>query len=459
MSMELKLPDPGEGIHEAEIVEVLVSEGDTVEEDQAVLTIETDKATTEVPSPVDGTVKEIRVKAGDTVEVGDVLMVFDTDETEEKEAASEEEGKPEKKEEAAGEKESEAEEKPSAEKEKKKAGPAEKPTKGEAEPKRDGPVPATPSTRRLARELGVDLHEVPPTGPEGRVTAEDVRAFAEGKEPEKEKAAEPSEEKAAPEEKREPEKAPAPPESPELPDFTQWGPVERMPLRSIRKATARQMARAWREIPHVSHQDQADITDLEAFRKKHREEIEDQGGALTITVFAMKAAVAALKAQPRFNASLDMAAGEIILKRHYHIGVAVDTERGLIVPVIRDVDRKNIVELSQELKETAERVRNGEIDREDVTGGTFTITNIGSLGGTAFTPIINHPQTAILGLAQARTQPVFREGLEKQEVVPRLILPMLVAFDHRVADGADAARFLNVILQAFEDPERLMMVM
>jgi pyruvate dehydrogenase E2 component (dihydrolipoamide acetyltransferase) len=469
MDYEFKMPDPGEGIHEAEIVDVLVSEGDTVEEEDSVLVIETDKATNEIPSPVSGEVKKINVAIDDTVKVGDVLMVFDVAEEEAEKAEAEPEAEPEDEEEteeeeapSGGREEAETKTEEAPEKKKKAAAKkAEKPEKKKADTDRDRPVPAAPSTRRLARELGVDLHEVPASGPGGRVLAEDVKAFAEEgkKAPEKEekKAAEKEKpEKAAPEK---PEKK-APAEAPELPDFTQWGPVERRPLKSIRRATARRMAQSWAEIPHVVHQDEADITELEAFRQERKVDIEEKGGALTLTIFALKAAVAALKEHPRLNASLDMAAREIIIKHHYHIGVAVDTDRGLLVPVVRDVDRKSILDLARELPELARRTREGEVGLEEMSGGTFTITNIGPIGGTAFSPIINYPQCAILGLAKGALKPVIRKtagGGHKTE--PRLMLPIMLGFDHRLADGADAARFVNRIVDGFRSPEHLMMVM
>jgi pyruvate dehydrogenase E2 component (dihydrolipoamide acetyltransferase) len=203
----------------------------------------------------------------------------------------------------------------------------------------------------------------------------------------------------------------------------------------------------------------ADVTELEEFRRKHQDEIEAEGGKLTLTMFILKAAVAALKEHPRFNASLDVDKGEIILKNYYHIGVAVATERGLIVPVVRDVDRKSITELALELSDLAERTREGNVEREELSGGAFTITNVGPLGGTGFTPIVNYPQVAILGLAQARLQPVVQGDLDNYQVVPRLMLPLCLGFDHRIADGADAAHFINAIIEALESPEKLMMLM
>ena len=425
MPHEFKLPDLGEGIHEGEIVDVLVSEGDQVEDGQSIMVIETDKATTEVPSPVTGIVKEIRVKPGDIVNVGDVLMTF-TVEGE----VEDEEAKPTPK-----------------ETEQKTVAPAEI----KAPPSREGPVPAAPSVRRLARELSVDLRSVTPSGPEGRVTAEDVRAFAAAGD----KAVEAPVAEAGKRVEARPSVAQA---QPPLPDFSQWGPVEHIPLRSVRRTTAKRMALAWSQIPHVTHSDEADITDLEAMRQKHKAEVEEKGGKLTLTVFALKAVVAGLKANPQFNATLDMDAQEIIVKHYYHFGVAMDTDRGLLVPVVRQVDCKSITDIAKELYELAERTRGGLADVQDMTGGTFTITNVGPLGGTGFTPIINYPQVAILGLGRTMLRPVVKGDPDNYEIVPRLILPLSLGFDHRVVDGADAARFMNVIINTLENPENLVMM-
>jgi pyruvate dehydrogenase E2 component (dihydrolipoamide acetyltransferase) len=444
MAREFKLPDLGEGIHEGEIIKVLVSEGDEVKEDQPILEVETDKATVEIPSPFAGVVTEIRVARGDLVNVGDVLLVFgDMEGAEEEAAAPEKEAPPEKE-----KKEPEPEAAPPEAKEPARPAPE----------RREGPVPASPATRRLARELGVDLKQVPGSGPGGRVSSEDVRRFAErGKEEVEEK------EPAAPAKERRPaapvEVSPVRPSAipvPPLPDFTRWGEVERVPLRSVRRSTAKHMALAWSQIPHVSHQDIADVTELEAFRQKYKVQIAEQGGSLTLTIFVMKAAVAALKAHPRFNASLDADTEEIVLKRYYHVGVAVDTERGLLVPVVRDVDRKSISELSVELKELVERTRSGNASLEEMQGGTFTITNPGPLGGTAFAPIVNYPEVAILGMAQAQWRPVVRGKGDDVEIVPRFLLPIILSFDHRVVDGADAARFVSLIIDILEDPDRLL---
>jgi pyruvate dehydrogenase E2 component (dihydrolipoamide acetyltransferase) len=450
MIQEFKLPDLGEGVHEGEIVDVLVSVGDRVQEDQPVLTVETDKATVEIPSPCTGLVKEINVKPGETVKVGRVLMVFETAGAAAAKAPEETPPAPV---------EREAPERPSL---RMAGGPA--PTPGE--PVREkGPTPASPATRRLARELGVDINSVKPSGPAGLVTAEDVRSFVRGREAasgaEAAREGREKEERAREAAGRVPERAEplraVALGAPGLSGFERWGPVEREPLRSVRKATARQMELSWSRIPHVNHQDEADITELEVFRKRRAPEVEARGGRLTLLPFALKAAAAALKKYPYFNCSLDEAASEIVLKRYYNIGVATDTERGLLVPVIRDVDRKSILDLAVELHELAQRTREGKASLEELQGGAFTVTNIGAIGGTAFSPIINYPEAAIMGMARARLRPVVRTEGGAQRVVVRLMLPLILAFDHRVADGADAARFLSMVAELLGDPEKLLL--
>lgn len=421
MARSFRLPDLGEGVHEGEVLTVHVAAGGKVREGDVILEVETDKAAVEIPSPFSGTVADVRVRAGDTIRVGDVLIVFDDGVQA-----------------PAGGK-STAHEKAAA------------PTPVENEHRQTGPVPASPATRRLARELGVDLHLVPPTGRGGVVTADDVQAFARDQE------------------QRSPVPAPAaaretPPARPAsdaiLPDFSQWGLVQRIPFRSIRRATARRMVTAWSRIPHVNSQDSADITRLEAFRRKHKAEIEAAGGRLTLTVFALKAAATALKMHPQFNASLDEATQEIVLKQYYHIGVAVNTDDGLIVPVIRDVDRKSIKELAVELQDLTRRTRSRKVSREELQGGTFTITNAGAMGGGYFTPIINYPEVAILGMGQGRLQPsVVAAEDGGQRIEPRLIMPMVLCIDHRVLDGADAIRFLKAMIEALEDPDELLLTM
>jgi pyruvate dehydrogenase E2 component (dihydrolipoamide acetyltransferase) len=429
MAKEFKLPDLGEGIHEGEILAVRVAVGQAVKEGDIIIEVETDKAAVEIPSPYTGTVLEIRVKPGDTVKVGQVMMSFSV--AGEKAATVPVQ--------AAGVPQAESTPEPAA------AAP------GIEERGRRSPVPASPATRRLAREMGVDLALVPPSGPAGLVTADDVRAVAAAAKIKEAVAfVQPQPAAAAT-----PAAAPAP--LPELPDFSRWGPVERVPFRSIRRATARQMSQSWSQIPHVNSQDYVDITRLETFRKKHKKEIEALGGRLTITVFALKAVAAVLKAHPRINASLDAVAGEIVLKKHYHIGVAVNTEEGLVVPVMREVDNKSIKELAVELNQSVQRAHRRKIGLEEFQGGTFTITNAGALGGWMFAPIINHPQVAILGLGQGRLQPVVVKGDKGLTVAARLIMPVVLCIDHRVLDGADAVRFLTMFKQLMEDPGELLL--
>lgn len=427
MTASFRLPDLGEGVHEAEILTIPVKSGQAVKEGDVILEIETDKAAVEIPSPFTGTVREILVQAGDKAVVGNVLMTFQT------------EAQPT---EIRHEKPPPLKQQPSF-----------------IEEQRQGPVPASPSTRRLARELGVDLHEVTPTGSGGVVTKEDVQAHAQAKE----RPAPPREDEEIPPMSDHPAPTPAATAAPTpagLPDFTRWGPVERVPFRSIRRATAAQMTASWTQIPHVNCQDNVDITRLEAFRQKHKAELAAVHGRLTMTVFAMKAVATALKNYPRFNASLDLATQEIVIKRYFNIGIAVDSENGLVVPVIRDVDRKSIKELAIEVEETITRVRAGKHHREEMQGGTFTITNAGALGGSHFSAIINYPEVAILGLGQGRMQPaVLTDDRGRHEIVPRLIMPIVLCFDHRVVDGADAIRFLRVVIGALEDPEELLITM
>ncbi len=307
-------------------------------------------------------------------------------------------------------------------------------------------MPATPATRRLARELGVDLGSVRATGPGGRVTDDDVRAAGGGAERRAGATAEPAPERAA-----RPLKTIG--VEPALPRFEQWGPVEREPLSHLRRTIAERMTLSATVVPHVTHFDRVDVTELEAIIRRNVEAARERGLVLTLTSFLLKAAALALREHPTFNASLDAAAGELIVKRYCHLGVAVATERGLIVPVIRDVDKKPLVELQRELAALAQRVREGKATLEDLRGGTFTITNLGALGGTGAIPIINYPEVAILGVSRAREEPVVQDG----RIVPRRLLPISLTFDHRVADGADGARFAAAIVRRLERPEQLLL--
>lgn len=290
-------------------------------------------------------------------------------------------------------------------------------------------VPAAPSVRRLARELGVDISRVSGSGPGGRIAPADVKDFA--------KAVVTGGAALAPTVAAGP-----------LPDFSKWGPIERRTMSGIRRKTAEHMSRAWLTIPHVTQHDHADITALEALRRRYGPQAEAAGGKLTITAIALKVVAAALKRFPQFNASVDAAAEEIVYKHYVHVGVAVDTERGLLVPVIRDVDRKGLVDLAVELAQASEKARAGKLALAEMEGGSFTITNLGGIGGTGFSPIVNYPEVAILGLSRARMEPVVAGG----QFEPRLMMPVSLSYDHRVIDGADAARFLRFVAEAFEQP-------
>ena len=427
MARSFKLPDLGEGVHEGEILAVHVEVGQTVREGDIILEVETDKAAVEIPSPFSGSVTEIMVKPGDLVQVGDVLVTFSN---------GDEQGM------AAPGKDRPAQDRPAAGDRQDSSGLSPQAAKR--------PVPAAPATRKLARELGVDLRRVTPTGPAGLVTAEDVRAAA-GRQPAEKTTGAAGGQAALTDGVMASEQ--------QLPDFSKWGPVDRVPFRSIRRATARQMSLAWSLIPHVNSQDELDVTDLEHFRRKHKAGIEAMGGRLTMTVFALKAVATALKRMPHFSATLDTAAQEIIVKKYFHIGVAVNTDEGLVVPVIRDVDRKSIKELALELKQMAAKARERKLSLDEMQGGTFTITNIGAMGGGFFAPIINHPQVAIMGMGRATLKPWVIETQNGPEIAARLIMPVVLTIDHRVLDGADAVGFIRIVKEVLEDPDELLMSM
>jgi pyruvate dehydrogenase E2 component (dihydrolipoamide acetyltransferase) len=321
------------------------------------------------------------------------------------------------------------------------------------------PVPAAPATRRLARELGVELRLVPASGPAGRVTAEDVHRFAEASArpvPAARQAPSPAAPEGRPETELAAHAASAIPflDIEPLPDFSQWGPIERERLRSIRRRVAHKMVTSMILVPHVAHMDEADVTLLEEFRKRERVRREGEpGGKLTLLAFVIKAVTAGLRATPAFNASLDPFSEEIVYKRYYHIGFAADTGRGLVVPVVRDTDRKSIIQIARDLEELAGRAREGTIEAAEMRGGSFTITNIGPLGGTALIPAINYPEVAILGMGKVQEKPVVRDG----QIVIRKMLPLTLSFDHRIADGADAARFVSEMVRQLSDPNLLLL--
>jgi pyruvate dehydrogenase E2 component (dihydrolipoyllysine-residue acetyltransferase) len=427
MTKMFRLPDLGEGVHEAEILAVPITIGQMVEEGDPIIEVETDKAAVEIPSPISGSIEKIHVQPGDIANVGDVLISFSIPQSTQPPPSEGNNNNvsisiPDKPEQTTQKADSKL------------------------------PVPASPSTRKLARELAVDLHLITPSAPSGVVSADDVRLFAQH-ENKDDLTTQPDSDSLQIAE-------PATIPSENLPDFSQFGEIERHDFRSIRRATAKRMSQSWSQIPHVNCQDVVDITLLEEFRRRHKDEIVEAGGRLTMTVFTLKAVATALKSFPHFNASLDLGRQEIIIKKYFNIGVAVDTPHGLMVPVIRDVDRKSIKELSIELHTAISKARDRKLSREELIGGSFTITNAGAIGGSHFSAIINHPEIAILGLGQARMQPaVLTDEKGKHEIVPRLLMPIVLCFDHRVADGADAIRFLQVIINSLQDPDDLLINM
>ncbi len=418
------LPELGENIESGDVVQVLVAVGERVAAEQSVLEIETDKAVVDVPSPVSGSVTAIHVAPGDKAAVGQVIVTLETDGAA---SAKTNDAHPTAEPPIAAEPEPAA---PPAAVARSVAAPV-TPPPSMARKTRPG-APAAPSVRRLAREIGVDIHEVPGSGPGGRVSAEDVKRYA----------------RTRPSDKSGTAPAAAAPAVVSLPDFSRWGEIERRPMSNVRRLTADQMARTWATVPQVTQYDQADITELEQLRQQYAPKAVAAGGRLTLTAIALKVVAAALKRFPQFNASVDMATHEIIYKKYYHVGVAVDTDRGLLVPVIRDVERKNIIALAVELTELAERARSRKTSLEEMQGGTFTLTNLGGIGGIGFSPILNAPEVAILGMARSRIEPVCTDG----QFVPRLMLPLSLSYDHRLIDGADGARFLRWVVEALSQP-------
>ena len=417
MRYVFRLPDVGEGIHEAEIVAYLVKPGDEVKADQEIIKVETDKAVVALPAPADGRILEIPAKPGDTVEVGDPVIVIET----EKELATEEVEVPDKP-------VSEAETPPVVIR-KEDVGEG-----GEA-PRR---VLATPHTRHLARELGVDIKKIKGSGSRGRVTDDDVRNAV--------KAAPPTEPKI-------PRAAAVAHEPSTLGfDFEKYGPTKREPLKGVRKRIAEVMVRSYSTIPHVSHVDEVDVTELIDVVKKQKPLAEKRGIKLTLTAFISKAVVSALQEFPEVNSSLDEESGDLVYKQYYHLGIATDTENGLMVPVVKDADKKTIIQIAEEIQNLAERAKSREIELEELRGGTFSITNIGSIGGIHATPIIQHPQVAILAVMRAKKKPVVRED----QIEIRSIMPLVISFDHRILDGAVIGRFMNHIIELLEDPMRML---
>lgn len=443
MATEFNLPNLGENVESGDVVSILVSEGDSIEGNQGVIELETDKAVLEIPCPIAGKVAKVHVKKGDTVNVGQTILTVDADD------------------EGAEATETAAEPEPAKEAESAPA-PAEQPAEpstagataaavattteessqpapsAPAEPPQPttGPIPAGPAARRLARELGVDLRSLRGSGRHGRITPEDVQAAARG-------AGSGGGGVAI-----------EPVTPPGEPDQDAWGAIRRERMTKIRKTIAAQMHKSWTTIPRVTNFDDADITDLEHLRKGVPADFLGPGLKLTTMPFVMKAVALALRHHPLVNAAIDDANEQIVYKQYVNIGVAVDTPRGLVVPVVRNVDRMSISQIAQAVAEVAKKARDVDFAIEDLRGGTFTISNLGAVGGTYSTPIVNHPEVAILLLGRSRWMPVVRDG----EVVPRYMMPLSLSYDHRLVDGATAGRFLNEVIDWLQSPGKLLLV-
>lgn len=429
---EVLVPDLG-NIAGAEVIEVAVKPGAKVNKEDTLITLESDKASMDIPSPVAGTIKEVKVKVGDKLATGDLILLVEVsvEESSTQTDTAKSEGKKEEP--------KETKEKPPAEK----SAASAKPEQSEPEKSKEASskeaavnsagaeIHAGPSVRRLAREFGVDLSRVKPTGPKERILKEDVQAFVK-------KALAGGAGMGS-----------ALPQTPVV-DFSQFGAIENKPLSRIKRLTAVNLHRNWVLIPHVTQFDEADITELEAFRKEQQKQAEKQSIKLTPLVFVMKAVVTTLKEFPTFNASLDPSGEQLILKKYFHLGVAVDTADGLVVPVIRDVDKKGLLELARELGEVSAKARAKTLTAADMQGSSFTISSLGGIGGTAFTPIVNLPDVAILGVSKAAMKPVYQEG----HFVPRLMLPLSLSYDHRVIDGAEGARFIVYLAACLADMRR-----
>lgn len=403
----ISLPDVG-GATDVEVIEVLVKPGDHVKKEMSLLTLESEKASMDLPSPEEGVVKEVKVKVGDKVKQGAEIVVLES-------AASEQ---PVEKE------ESKKKEEPA------KTEPSPPPSDRQAADKESTGIHAGPVVRRIAREFGIDLAQVNSSGPKNRILKEDVQSFVKNRLAGGGGSGLPS--------------------APNV-DFSQFGPVEIKPLSRIQKISGKNLHRNWLLAPHVTQFGEADISELEAFRQSQKAIAEAEGVKLTPLVFIMKAVVAGLKAFPHFNASLD---GEnLVLKNYYHVGVAVDTPNGLVVPVIRDVDKKGLMDLAKELSAVSEKARNKQLAPNDMQGGCFSISSLGGIGGTAFTPIINVPEVAILGVSKSSYKPIYQDG----EFIPRLMLPLSLSYDHRVIDGADGARFVVFLANMLSDIRNLLL--
>ncbi len=426
MALEFKLPELGENIESGTVAAIKVKAGDAVVKEQVLIELETDKAVVDIPAPAAGTVVKLMINEGEEVNIGQPLLIIEESSAP---AAAPAEEKPVKKETPATDE--------------KKIGP--EPIKNDVKtataptppaPQTPAPVshdlaPAAPSVRRFAREIGIDINAVPGSGHGGRISIDDVKIYS----------------------KQQNQQRTAPAGSTViaqqlLPDFRKWGEIDRHAMSKIRKTTAIHLSYAWSTIPHVTQFDKADLTHLETLRKKFAGRVAEAGGKLTLTVILLKVITAALKKFPQFNSSIDMQTFEIINKKYFNIGIAVDTENGLLVPVVKNVDSKNLIELSVEVNEIAQKARDRKLSLADMQGGNFSISNLGGIGGVGFTPIVNSPEVAILGVSRASMEPVFIDG----KFEPRLILPLSLSYDHRIIDGADAARFLRFVAEVLEQP-------
>ena len=425
--MDLKLPHLGEGADSGTVVNLFVKEGDTVTKDQAILELENEKAVATIPSTAAGTVTQVFVKAGDKIRVGQRILSLGETGAAGAPAAAKPEPAPVRSRERLIQTPS-PEQMPVV--------PEEEVLEPTFEAKAGTVAAAAPSIRKLARDLGLDLTRVRGSARGGRIMMEDVRAYVQK-----------LQRLAATPRGAAPAGAPASTPAPEQIDFSKWGPISKAPLSPLREVIVRRMAESWNTTPRVTQFDEADITALMALRKKYAAAYEQKGARLTLTSFALKVVVATLQKHPIFNASLDEVAQEIVFKQYYHIGIAVDTEAGLIVPVIRDADKRNVLELSRELEALAGKARDRKVSVEELKGGTFTISNQGGIGGGPFTPIVNKPQVAILGLGRGAMKAVVRDN----KIEPRLMLPIGLSYDHRVIDGAAAARFTVDLVQGFEN--------
>ncbi len=464
MLKDVKIPEISENVTSGTIVEVLVKVGNTVAVDDVLVEMETEKAVVEIPSPYAGKISDVLVEAGDEKHVGDVIVRIETDSgaagemdeagegrqqgssaTEDRQAAEpvEKEEKPEDapeataKDDAAPDQEdvqtaTEEQKQPDAPRA---SAARETDASEDREETKEMLAPAAPSVRRLARELGVDIHAVRGSGRDGRISQADVNDYVKARLTGQPAASG----KTVVED-------PSAVYQPTLPDFSRWGTVRKEKLETVRRLTAENTSAAWRIVPHVTQFDEADITDVQAFIARHAKQAEKQGGKLTLTAVLMKVCAAALVRFPAFNASIDPANEQMIYKDYVHIGLAVDTPRGLLVPVIRDVQDKGIIDLALAIGDVAQRARDKKIKPDEFEGATFTISNQGGIGGTAFTPVVVWPQAAILGVSRARRMLVEKEG----EFVPRTILPLSLSYDHRIVDGADAARFMDWICRSLE---------